>query len=231
MATRPETPELAVDELKRRARRRLVGAIVLALAAAVVLPMLLESKPRPLGDDVSIKIPPIDSGKFVNPLSPETTGPSTAPSAIRAGTAPEPGAANAGAPGAERRPLERSATAVAPAADARRDAPAAASSSAAADIGASGKSAAPATSATSSTDVPAGAFVVQIGAFADAQAAGDLAAKLKIDGFTAYTEPSGTGQGNMQRVRVGPFASREAADAALAKVKSAGYGNAIVTAK
>src|SRR5580765_2190384 len=69
MATRPEIADPAVDELKRRARRRLVGAVVLALAAAVVLPMLLESDPKPLGNDVSIQIPPIDQGKFVTPLS------------------------------------------------------------------------------------------------------------------------------------------------------------------
>jgi DedD protein len=66
--------DLAVDELKRRARRRLVGAVVLALAAAVILPLLLESDPKPLGDDVSIKIPPVDSGRFVNPLSPDKSG-------------------------------------------------------------------------------------------------------------------------------------------------------------
>src|SRR6202049_1886922 len=54
----------------RPARGRLVGAIVLALAAAVILPLLLESDPKPLGDDVSIQIPPIDSGKFITPLSP-----------------------------------------------------------------------------------------------------------------------------------------------------------------
>src|SRR5512136_2866279 len=70
MAMRSEAPDPAVDELRRRARRRLVGAIVLALAAAVLLPLLLESEPKPLGDDVSIQIPPIDSGKFINPLSP-----------------------------------------------------------------------------------------------------------------------------------------------------------------
>jgi DedD protein len=69
MTTRPDVPDLAVDELKRRARRRLVGAIVLALAAAVLLPLLLENDPKPLGEDVSIQIPPIDSGKFINPLS------------------------------------------------------------------------------------------------------------------------------------------------------------------
>ena len=64
-----EAPDINVDELRRRARRRLVGAIVLALAAAVIVPMLLESDPKPLGDDVSVKIPPVDNGKFVNRLS------------------------------------------------------------------------------------------------------------------------------------------------------------------
>jgi len=71
MAPKTEAPEPAVDELKRRARRRLVGAVVVALAAAVILPMLLESDPKPLGDDVSIQIPPIDNSKFVTPLSPD----------------------------------------------------------------------------------------------------------------------------------------------------------------
>jgi DedD protein len=59
----------AVEELKRKARRRLVGAIVLALAAAVILPLLLEKEPKPLGDDVSVQIPPVDEGKFVNRLT------------------------------------------------------------------------------------------------------------------------------------------------------------------
>jgi len=64
-----EDADLAVDELRRRARRRLVGAIVLALAAAVILPLLLEKEPKPLGDDVSVQIPPVDEGKFVNRLT------------------------------------------------------------------------------------------------------------------------------------------------------------------
>jgi len=64
-----DNAELIVDEMRRKARRRLVGAIVLALAAAIILPMLLEKEPRPLGDDVSVQIPPIDQGKFVNRLT------------------------------------------------------------------------------------------------------------------------------------------------------------------
>lgn len=42
---------------KKRARRRLVGAVALALAAAVGLPMLLDSEPRPLAGDIAIQIP------------------------------------------------------------------------------------------------------------------------------------------------------------------------------
>lgn len=45
---------------KKRARRRLVGAIALALAAAVGLPMLLDSEPKPLGADIAINIPSKD---------------------------------------------------------------------------------------------------------------------------------------------------------------------------
>ena len=45
---------------KKRARRRLVGAIALALAAAVGLPMLLDSEPRPLVGDIAIQIPAKD---------------------------------------------------------------------------------------------------------------------------------------------------------------------------
>src|SRR5947207_8828409 len=63
-----EPADINVDELRRRACRRLIGAIVLALGAAVIVPMLLESDPKPLGEDVSVRIPPIDNGKFENRL-------------------------------------------------------------------------------------------------------------------------------------------------------------------
>lgn len=42
---------------KKRARRRLVGAVALALAAIVALPMLLDSEPKPLATDIAINIP------------------------------------------------------------------------------------------------------------------------------------------------------------------------------
>jgi DedD protein len=42
---------------KQRARRRLVGAIALVVAAVVVLPMILDSHPKPVTDDIAIDIP------------------------------------------------------------------------------------------------------------------------------------------------------------------------------
>lgn len=100
----PDNPELAVDEVKRKARRRLVGAVVLALAAAVVLPLLLEKEPRPLGDEVSVRIPPIDEGRFVNRLSPKgadgtaAKAAPTPPPAAEPKPAPPPAAAPTAAP-------------------------------------------------------------------------------------------------------------------------------------
>jgi DedD protein len=77
-----EPADINVDELRRRARRRLVGAVVLALGVAVIVPMLLETEQKPLGEDVTVKIPPIDDSKFVNRLSEnraKTSGKSDAP--------------------------------------------------------------------------------------------------------------------------------------------------------
>lgn len=71
-----------------------MGAVVLALAAAVVVPMLLESEPRPLGEDVAVRIPPVDDGKFVNRLNEPSTKTDARPGAAR----PEAGAKSPAAP-------------------------------------------------------------------------------------------------------------------------------------
>src|SRR4051812_10457972 len=83
-------PDVNVDELRRRARRRLVGAIVLALAVAVFVPMLLESDPKPLGEDVSVKIPPVDEGKFVNRLNEKAKTEPAKVAPLKSETRPEP---------------------------------------------------------------------------------------------------------------------------------------------
>jgi DedD protein len=231
MATRPEIADPAVDELKRRARRRLVGAVVLALAAAVLLPMLLESDPKPLGNDVSIQIPPIDQGKFVPPLPPDKSGevkPQPAPQAAAPQASGDAGAsAQRALAAAEQRvlgqtPANRTPAMMSSAPEAMRpQAPAATATPT--DAAAPPRiEAAPATGGT---------LVVQVAALADSKAAEELASKLTAAGFPAHVEPVATRQGPVQRVRVGAYPTREAADVALANIKAAGYGNAIITSQ
>ena len=230
MATRPEIADPAVDELKRRARRRLVGAVVLALAAAVLLPMLLESDPKPLGNDVSIQIPPVDQGKFVPPSPPDKSAQSKAATETQPATPAPDAGSTAPAPertlgAAEQRVLGQSGANRAPAImssapEAMRPQTPVAAAPSAAPTAKSG--AEPAAAA-------GGTLFVQVAALADSQAAADLAAKLLASGFPAHVEPVATRQGPVQRVRVGGYPSREAADVALANIKAAGYGNAIIT--
>jgi DedD protein len=242
MLTRPEAADPAVEELKRRARRRLVGAIVLALAAAVILPLLLESDPKPLGDDVTIQIPPIDSGKFITPLSPGKGGDGkaapgrAAPSTSATSAKPAPVAPDTPVEAKPADALNASGKPVEPAQHSPGVTPPAAPA-ATSMIAANPEPQKPAASAskteagdTRPTAVsPAGGFVVQLAAFADAKAAPALASKLKTSGFPAYTETLKTQHGTMRRVRVGPYPTREVADAELAKLSAAGYRGVVTT--
>ena len=70
---------------KKRARRRLVGAIALALAAAVGLPMLLDSQPsKSLAGDIAIQIPSKDkAAPLPVPADPSTAAAQAGPAAAR----------------------------------------------------------------------------------------------------------------------------------------------------
>jgi DedD protein len=277
----PEPIEPQLDELRRRARRRLIGAIVLALAAAVLVPMLLESDPKPLGEDVSVRIPPVDDSKFVSKLGDKGKAPPEQAAAAKSTTEPpkaEPvapvavppapatpakdGVASPPAPSralaqAEQRvisPQSKPASGTdgdgAPTSTASKaPAPAAAGATAptaeppkSADATKSTKAAEPAKAATApkAADAPkaaepvtagAGAYSVQLAAFADDKGANSLAAKLKRAGHPAYTEPYETSRGRVWRVRVGPYPSREAAESARVRLKAEGQNGILTAAK
>ena len=215
-----DTDRSALDDARKRARRRLVGAIVLALSAAVVLPLFLETDPKPLGPDVQLQIPPIDDGKFQNRLTPQTAkaapttalatpplakaAPTMAPATLPPATATStPGTANAG--------TDASAAPVpvpspAPAALAPPAAPAATPAAAAG----------PATSAN-------GAFIIQLGAFVGLPIAVELADKARAQGVAVFLEKVTTTGGQVHRVRVGPYATQSAAQADAVKLKLAGF--------
>jgi DedD protein len=47
-------------DLKKRSRRRLVGAAALALLAIIVLPIVMDNEPKPVAQDIQIRIPSQD---------------------------------------------------------------------------------------------------------------------------------------------------------------------------
>ena len=56
-----------VETLKRRGRRRLVGAVALVLLAVIVLPMVFDPEPRNALPPVSVRIP----GENETPFNPK----------------------------------------------------------------------------------------------------------------------------------------------------------------
>jgi DedD protein len=59
-----------VDTLKRRGRRRLVGAVALVLLAVIVLPMVFDQEPQPPAPPVSVRIPGEDEAPPFKPKPP-----------------------------------------------------------------------------------------------------------------------------------------------------------------
>ncbi|MFM0416879.1 SPOR domain-containing protein [Paraburkholderia aromaticivorans] len=89
---------------KQRARRRLVGAIAMVVAAVVILPMVLDSHPKPVTDDISIDIPSRPAPKLAKAeedtqagVAPDNPTPDSALAA--SGLAPATAAAKQAQPG------------------------------------------------------------------------------------------------------------------------------------
>ena len=245
----PEKIEPQLDEIRRRARRRLVGAVVLALAAAVLVPMLLESDPKPLGEDVAVKIPPVDEGKFVSKLGEKSRSADAPPTPIKPAPATKPGEVSSAAPAKETVTAPKAAvveaapppakpTIVPPLSSppAKESAPPAEASTSSTPAPPS-KPAAPAPStaappapeATKTAKPASGAFSVQLAAFSDDKGANALVNRLKKSGHPAYTEPYSSTRGTVWRVRVGPFGTREAAEGARSRLKADGQDGIIAT--
>jgi DedD protein len=60
-----------VETLKRRGRRRLVGAVALVLAAVIVLPMVFDAEPKRADMAVSVRIPGENETQFAPKVAPK----------------------------------------------------------------------------------------------------------------------------------------------------------------
>ncbi|VWB81875.1 SPOR domain-containing protein [Burkholderia lata] len=232
---RPESDALLLDPTlpeKQRARRRLVGAIALVVAAVIVLPMVLDSHPKPVTDDIAIDIPNRPAHQAVASRDDDTSDvqagvahdePPASDVAVAAAPAPAP--KDADKPAAK--PDTTTTASVTPPKPAPKPAapvakPAAPKPAPAAVANADAAS--PDSSDASSPSSPAGArFAVQLGSFKDDATARSWATKLKSAGVPAYVEHRKQADGSTATLlRAGPFADRAAASAAIAKVREAG---------
>jgi DedD protein len=191
-------------QLKKRARRRLVGAIVLVTAVAVVLPMILDSEPKPASQSINIQIPSPEAG--VLSAKPAPLKPAEKPAIAMAPAVTEP----APPPKSETKVEAKPEAAVISKAEPKMETkvePKAAPAPEAAPAPAPVKPVAKAEAAAKTKTPASGAFVIQVAALSDT-------AKVSGGGLKAYTEVVQTANGPVTRVRVGPYASREAAEKA-----------------
>lgn len=251
-APQPES----VEVMRKRAKHRLIGAVVLVLAGVVGFPLLVDKQPRPIAVDIPIEIPdknktkPLVSGSLSTaPLAQDIITESAEPRPSAAVTSKTDTAAvvEASAKPVADKPADKP---VDKAADKPADKPAEKSVEKSTDKSATAAS-------DKSLDKPKAAdkdaaraqallegkepardsakaagedrYVVQIGAFADAAKAREARLKVERDGLKTYTQVVESKEGRRIRVRVGPFSSKAEADKAADKIKKLDLPAAILS--
>jgi DedD protein len=242
-------PAESVEVIRKRARHRLMGSVVLVLGAVVGLPLLFDSQPRPVAIDTPIVIPDRNQ---TSPLS--ATAGSAKTGAIKEGLAQDQviaagqtGAAKSAVTNsagldpheevvtkdskaevrlepkpelkAEAKPEPKSENKPEPKAEPKTESKNDSKLEAKPDA----KEAAKAKALLDGKEAPkagdAVRSVVQVGAYADLAKAKEARAKLESAGFKTYTQEIDTKDGKRIRVRVGPFATKEEADKTAEKIR------------
>lgn len=241
-------------QLKKRARRRLVGAVAFVSVVAVVLPMVMDNEPRQVVQDVEIRIPGQDEKPFAPrfaeaPAAKPVEKPADAPAVVVPETTPaEPEvkptarvvevAKDKPAEKAPEKPLAKpektpekpAEKAVAKAVEKPTEKPTPRNDDAKRAAALLAGQPADSKPADAKPVAKPGEYLVLIGAFANEANVKNLKAKLGEQGIKTYSEPLDTPQGKKTRVRAGPFPSREAAEKALEKMQKIGVSG-VVSAK
>lgn len=222
-------PPSSENDLKRRARRRLIGAVALTLLAVTVLPLLLEDTPPP-ASSLAVKMAVLPAAEVRDEPHPPKAPATTDAPAVTA--APQPALPQAvetkpaqPQPQPAPRPRAIKAEAAKPAANPEAHKP-----ERRAEVA---KSEAPKPATKAETHKPASqsnreatseAFVVQLAALSDPAKANALKARAALAGLPAYSDKVGS----LTRVRVGPYGSREAAVDAAAKLAANGMAGQVL---
>ncbi|HJW24360.1 MAG TPA: SPOR domain-containing protein [Rhodocyclaceae bacterium] len=232
--------------LKKRARRRLVGAVAFVVFVAVALPMIMDHEPKQAVQDVEIRIPGQDEKPFapkfatapvekpvVPPAEPEEA-PAPAPKQPQAAPKVEPTAKLVDKPAEKpaEKPVEKAPekTPAKPEKPVDKAPEKPAAKPAAKEEGDAKRAAAILAGKGAEPAAKGSEHVILIGAFANEANVKTIKSKLGELSIRTYTEPLDSPQGRKTRVRAGPFPNREAAEKALDRMKRIGVSG-VVAAK
>ncbi|MEO5735788.1 MAG: SPOR domain-containing protein [Rubrivivax sp.] len=238
------TESAAVVAARMRARRRLIGAVVLLAIGVVAFPMLFDTQPRPIAGDIPFQVaqrepdaPPAGSRSATRAVTGEPAATAAASGAVASPAIPSPDATTASRAGEPDKPTAAQPnpqpTVLAPV---PQPAPVAAPAQVQPpplQPTPRNEDGARALALLQGAPTPpvqiAGRHVVQVGAYADAAALRDVRSKVEKLGLKTYTQVIDSKGSRSTRVRVGPFTSRDEADAAAAKLRAAGLPAAVLT--
>ncbi len=237
---------------KKRARRRLVGALALVLAVVIGLPMILDSEPKPLADDIAIQIPSKDK-PAVPPLSKVSASASldqkeevteASPPAVSSEVAlatknekakDDQKSANMAKPaGTGKLPVNAPPTKVGGKSGGKPEQVAKTEHKAIPAAEKPDDAARAKAILEGKADIKAlsnkktGKFLVQVAALASEEKINELQTKLKSEGIQSYTQKVATASGDRTRVRVGPFTSKEEADQMRTKLNKLGLNGTLI---
>lgn len=234
----------SIEVMRRRARHRLMGAAVLVLLGVVGFPILFDTQPRPIPVDVPIEIP--DRGKVAPLVAParqseadqarlsqaaasgvpqSRVGTERVAASAALGDGEEIVASDQGGRGASK---SGSVASPAPKPEAKSSSTTAVKS-AKVEEGTRSKSAAEVRPTAAPDRADDERFIVQVGAFADADKAKEVRLKLERAGLKTYTQVVEAKDGKRTRVRVGPYANRAEADKAAARIKGLDLSASVLT--
>jgi DedD protein len=201
--------------LRRLSRRRLIGAIALVLLVVFLLPVVFDSEPTPsAGNNIELRIPGKDNAPEFQPKInlPELD---RMASEVAATSSVESTSVAPATPVAAVTP--KAAVPVVPPLVVSKPKPEVKPQPVAKPKVESKPVAKP-------QALPKSGWVVQVGAFANADTARNLQIKLYQLGYHAYTEKAGA----VMRVRVGSYPTLEAAEKAKAKLETQGMPSNVV---
>lgn len=196
--------------LRKRARRRLVGSIVLVIMAIVILPMVLDRVPKQEGKKIEVIIP---SENLPGEFSPNVALEASVPTIVDS-------ASKGAIPKAQQTTETKSNLPVKPTQIKKKQA--------GKIVGSKGGSEYNHEAERSATTPEV--FVVQLGAFSDSAKAKDQQSRLASNGINkSYTETIKNDNTEVTRVRIGPFSTREAAEEGRKKLKRLGLDGVVMS--